>query len=138
MKTLIALLILSQLSSADYVNNGDGTITNEITQTIWQDQSHTIDTQDTWNSAINYCEALVIGTNSNWRLPTINELISFIDYTNYNPTINDAFQYKSSADGYWSSTTAQTKTEAWFVDFEEGDTGSVDKASSLYIRCVSN
>ena len=138
MKTLLLLLLLSQLSFSDYINNGDGTFTNKITSITWQDESHVINTKTSWNDAINYCEGLTIGSNSNWRLPTINELISFIDYNNYDPTINSEFNYVTSADLYWSSTSAQTKSNAWFVDFKEGVSGDITKTTLLYMRCVTH
>ncbi len=34
----------------------------------------------TWEEALAYCEGLTLGDHSDWRLPTIKELNSIVDY----------------------------------------------------------
>lgn len=38
----------------------------------------------TWEQALTYCENLVLGVYSDWRLPNRNELQSLVDYSRYN------------------------------------------------------
>ncbi|MBU0999107.1 DUF1566 domain-containing protein [Patescibacteria group bacterium] len=46
------------------------------------------------------------------------------------------FNYTQS-DNYWSSTTyANNTTNAWNVNFNNGNVNNNDKANSYYVRCV--
>ena len=72
--------------------------------------------------------------HNDWRLPTIQELATLINYEKYNPA-SDLEDTLSNA--YWSSTTyAYSAISAWYVYFYYGFQGSYLKASSLYVRCV--
>ena len=68
-----------------------------------------------------------------FRLPTIQELLSLVDYTKHNPASNvDITSYY-----YWSSTTSASFTSfAWGVNFSSGGSDDYYKYSSLYVRCV--
>jgi hypothetical protein len=63
------------------------------------------------------------------RLPNMQELLAI--YSGRSSYGNN-FQ----AGVYWSSTEYDT-SNAYFVYFGNGNTGSVDKPSSYYVRCVS-
>ena len=69
-----------------------------------------------------------------WRLPTIQELLSIVDYTKYNPATNlDGIK----SDFYWSSSPyVSGLSDAWGVYFYGGDDGYYLKSSSIYVRCV--
>ena len=80
---------------AAYQNNGNGTVTDTTTGLIWQqdtarDSQNNYDTM-TWKEALAYCEALILGGNTDWRLPTIKELGSLVDLSRYNPSINTTY-----------------------------------------------
>lgn len=69
-----------------------------------------------------------------WRLPTIQELKSIVDYTKYNPATN-LKDIKSSH--YWSSTScAIDSSSAWDVGFYYGGDYEGYKGGSRYVRCV--
>lgn len=62
-----------------FVDNGDGTITDEATGLTWmQDDSGA---GMNWPDALKYAENLGLGGHSDWRLPNAKELQSIIDYT---------------------------------------------------------
>ena len=68
-----------------------------------------------------------------WRLPTIQELRSIVDYTKHNPASSEAI----TSNSYGSSTTTTSFTSrAWGVNFYNGDSDHYIKYSSLYVRCV--
>jgi len=80
---------------AAYVNNGNGTVTDTSTGLMWQqdtarDDQGNYDTM-TWEEALAYCESRTLGGHTDWRLPTIKELRSLVDYTRYNPAINTTY-----------------------------------------------
>jgi Protein of unknown function (DUF1566) len=76
--------------------------------------------------------------NCDWRLPTVKELISLLDYSKYDPAINDDMpEFPSDnnvwyAGCYWSSTslTAFPAFASWFVDFIFGNVGSADTSQN--------
>jgi len=71
---------------------------------------------------------------NDWRLPTIKELLTLVDYTKMNPACN---LEDTKSNFYWSSTTVVgSEYEAWGVYFYFGYDGWRDKSNSYYVRCV--
>ena len=76
-----------------YTDNGDGTVTDNVTGLMWQESPDTdgdgnIDAADelTYNAAVANAGMLRIGGYSDWRLPTIKELYSLIDFSGKDPS----------------------------------------------------
>lgn len=90
-----------------------------------------------WDAAVSYCQDLEILTTFDWRLPTILELQSIVDYGSVTPAIVEP-TFKATAPRYWSSTTSSTTASAaWFVSFSNfGSVGNQTKAASNNVRCV--
>lgn len=59
-------------ASGQYVDNGDGTVTDTETGLMWEAEvnKHAI----SWDAARGYAEQLACGGYSDWRMPTIDEL----------------------------------------------------------------
>ena len=72
----------------DFVDNGDGTITDNATGLMWMQN----DSQNgmNWEDALNYAENLEFAGYSDWRLPDVKELQSIVDYTRSPATSNSA------------------------------------------------
>ena len=72
---------------------------------------------------------------SDWRLPTIYELLSLIDYTQYNPTLPKEHPFTNvQSDWYWSSTTSAGTTDgAWSVSVNYGSVGNYIKSIDGYV-----
>jgi len=71
---------------------------------------------------------------SDWRLPTIDELLTIVDYTRYEPAskIED-----TSPDYYWSSTSYKNySSSAWIVHFSNGYVNNYTKNYNNFVRCV--
>lgn len=69
-----------------------------------------------------------------FRLPTVQELLSIVDYTKYNPATN-LEGMKSAA--YWSSTSdVSDLTFAWGVCFYHGYDSVGYDGHNHYVRCV--
>lgn len=99
-----------------FVDNGNGTVTDQATSLIWQQGDS--QTQMDFPSALAYCERLDFAERSDWRLPNVKELQSIVDYSRSPATANSAAidpvfsttPIKSEANStdyanYWSSTT---------------------------------
>jgi hypothetical protein len=121
---------------ADYTDNMDGTVTDNVTGLMWQQgEAGTM----TWDAALAYCEELSIGDKTDWRLPNIKELESITDNTQYNPAIDTAFFPSAISSFYWSSTTdANGPSKGWEIYFYDGwiSDYSSFKTNSCYVRCV--
>ena len=72
----------------NYIDNGDGTITDLATGLMWQqgDSEKGMD----WQDSLAYAENLELANYDDWRLPNAKELQSIIDYTRSPSTTNSA------------------------------------------------
>ncbi|MEW5736530.1 MAG: DUF1566 domain-containing protein [Thermodesulfobacteriota bacterium] len=77
----------------DYRDNGDGTVTDKVTGLMWQKSPDLsgdgkIDVADklTLDGAKAKAGTLRVGGYSDWRLPTIKELYSLIDFSGLDPS----------------------------------------------------
>ena len=123
-----------------YVDNGNGTVTDQVTGLMW--------TQDyfgkmTYSEAISYANGFSYAGYSDWRLPTIKELYSLMDFSGEdlmidstagaNPFIDtDYFEFEygdTSAgeriiDSQWATTTtyvgSEIGTQMFGVNFADG------------------
>ena len=129
---ILITLGLSTALLADFTKTGD-VVTDNTTGLQWQD-NETV--SKTWTGAIDYCESLVLGGYNDWRLPNKKELLSIVDYTKFNPSIDAVFS-NTTSDAYWSSTTyASYNVLARVVYFAYGNTSYNYKSNTLYVRCV--
>jgi len=120
----------------NFVDNGDGTISDLATGLMWQQSDDGI-ARD-WENALTYAESLNLGGKSDWRLPNAKELQSIIDYsrspqTTNSPAINPIFETTTITDPngnlgqypyFWTGTThldgANPYASAVYVAFGEG------------------
>jgi len=117
-----------------YTDNGNGTVTDNFTKLVWQQQD---DGQARGGEeAKGYCDASTLGGFSDWRLPTVQELVSLVDHSVWNPAIDDGVfpgTVIPSTTGqflYWSS------TSNWLVDFYYGHVYSSKSNYYVRVRCV--
>ena len=81
----------------DFHDNGDGTITDGATGLVWMrvDSGHlkagrTGDGRLNWPEALQWAEDLTFAGHSDWRLPSVKELQSIVDYARSPDTTNSA------------------------------------------------
>ncbi len=82
-----------QGNQPSYVNNGNGTVSDEVTGLMWTQTPDTngdgkIDAKDkmTYEQALKYVESLNTAGFDDWRLPTIKELYSLILFDGQDPS----------------------------------------------------
>ncbi|MGE9271617.1 MAG: DUF1566 domain-containing protein, partial [Verrucomicrobiales bacterium] len=71
-----------QGSAPSYVDHGDGTITDQVTGLMW---TKTHGKKMTWEEAKENARNCDIGGHLDWRLPTIKELYSLVQFTGIDP-----------------------------------------------------
>ena len=121
--------------SDHFINNGNGTITDNLTGLIWQG----IPTADTltWEQSLVYADALSLNDANDWRLPNIKELFSINDETLINPSLDANFFNVFNAQKYWSSTSLPNETtKAWYLDTQYGITTHDFKTNKHNLICV--
>lgn len=138
MKAILLVLITFSLSYAEFTRSNE-MVTDSKTGLVWQDDAAPA---SSWQGAINYCEALTLGGDNDWRLPNMNELTSIVDYTySTSPAISNVF-VNTVSNYYWSSTAhvAYPNDYAWILQFGSGVSfagGTGSKAyGSFSFRCV--
>ena len=121
---------------------GDEIITDSETGLIWQKTYD--ETKKKWSDALAYCENLTYAGYSDWRLPNINELLSLVNYEEYDPASDFP---DMPSEYFWSSSTRLSaisydnndsfKDDAWMVHFGDGNTYYCGgKSYGEYVRCV--
>ncbi len=118
----------SIINPQSFTDNGDGTITDNITGLMWQK----VDGDEmTFESAATYCANLVLGGKDDWRLPTGIELFSLNNYDNLNPALNTVYFTKTLAE-YWWTSEVQTgdASKVWVVN-AGGGIGNHPKSETI-------
>ena len=89
----------------------------------------------TWQEAMDYCNKLSYAGHCDWRMPSIAELTSLIDYTQYGPALPKGHPFIGvQASYYWSgSTYAEYTSYAWLVYMYDGFVNGGNKYSSYYV-----
>lgn len=90
-----------------------------------------------WKAAQEACKKLQLGGHSDWRLPTIRELLTLVDYERHNPAI-DTEAFKCESAYYWTSTPAASSPGdyAWDVGFNDGFAGWGGQDNGSHVRAV--
>jgi len=113
------------------------TVKDTRTGLIWQKENKK---EMTWKESLKYCENLYLSNRKDWRLPTIKELMSIVDFSSNDPAINRRIFSETKSVHYWSSTTYEDNpTYAWTVNFFDGSSSYYSgKLSKIYVRAVTS
>jgi hypothetical protein len=112
---------------ADYTDNMDNTVTDNVTGLMWEQKTDDGGPRDkdntyTWKDALAYCENLVLGEHTDWRMPTPKELERLVDLTKSSPAIDTNYFPNTNSGKYWTGTTCSGchKHKAFAMDFNDG------------------
>ena len=95
----------------------------------------TDEARSNWSTADSNCSNSTKEGQSDWRLPSKDELITV--YNNKSSLQATSGFTAFVINGYWSSMTDRSG-EHWFVTFYSGGSSSSYDATNLYVRCVRN
>ena len=136
---LLGLWALTAVASAPpgrYSIPGDGTVHDTKTGLVWQ--RAVAPGSYTWSQAGSYCGGLSLA-GTGWRLPSVKELMTLVDFTVASGATIDATAFPNTpANWFWSSSpmvTGNPSTE-WSVNFGNGRTAESDVGPASQVRCV--
>jgi hypothetical protein len=128
--------------SLRFTDNGDGTVTGNLTGLIWLKNADCFG-YEKWFNALSECTALKHGScglidgssAGEWRLPNVKELQSLVDYGQVNPALPSGHPFINvQYFDYWSGTTlAYATPHAWLVSMYNGLVSSNPKSN---VYCV--
>jgi hypothetical protein len=120
---------------ASYTDNGNGTVTDNVTGLMWQ-QAVPAGTY-TWDQAKAYCPTLTLAGHDDWRLPKRIELVSIVDFGRSGPAINTTYFPSTPSSSFWSSSLlAGPWSSGWGVHFYFGGTSNSHVSTTYNVRCV--
>ena len=113
--------------------NTSHTIKDNFYGYIWQ-RSDDGETK-TWEDATLYCDELDLDSYTDWRMPTIIELQTMINYSTRPTYVMNWFTLQSAA--HWTATPYVNEEKAfWYVNFSNGIQNAATSNLELYTLCV--
>ncbi|MDH3998343.1 MAG: DUF1566 domain-containing protein, partial [Desulfuromonadales bacterium] len=127
------------INPMSFTDNNDGTITDNLSQLIWQLSDDGL--SKIHEDASYYCADLSLGGYGDWRLPAISELINIVDYGRLSPTLNPTFVVADYNPRYWTSDfyygpAYYGSGGAWTVSFLAGESLNFGPSYQAEYRCV--
>jgi len=122
-----------------------GLVQDSLTDLVWQQDGSGTGCSGsgtltcTWAEAQAYCAGLTLAGLSGWRLPTVKELSSLVDFTVALglPINQTAFPNTTLPSRFWTSSSAFLPGTVWDVDFVGGGRSSFDDVGNQNgVRCV--
>jgi len=141
-------MVVDEVNALVWQNSAEvGTLTkswlSEANYIFCDGNTNTLSCDDTsGDTALSYCYDLVLGGYSDWRLPTLEELDTLVDYGKHAPAIDGTyFDVNSSNNSFWSASTYEageysSRNKAWALSFVDGSDSYEFKNRMLSVRCV--
>jgi len=104
---------------------------------LWEDTPHVKETKVNYTQAKAYCKELDLGGFHDWRVPTLHELLTIVDYRRYKPALKKPLAYVEDESSYWTTTLyIGDSGSRWVVNFKDGATSDASENYDRYVRCV--
>jgi hypothetical protein len=142
----VKIIKVKEFPKERFIDNGNGTIIDTHFGLTWVKSPHTdlpekFKSSMVWKEAIQACKELSFSGHKDWRLPTVEELRSIVDYTrgakDNEPAIDTKYFLDTKCSWYWTVTPcAWSRGNAWVVAFHDGYVGDGNEDGSSYVRPV--
>jgi hypothetical protein len=116
------------INAPSYTNNGNGTITDNVTGLMWQQADGG---EMTIENAQIYCDNLTLGGYTDWRLPNCHELFSILNHDKVNPAADTNYFTKTLAEYWWSNEFQANDANKVWVTNAGGGVGNHPKTETL-------
>ncbi len=122
-------------SEGRFVDNGNGTVTDNCTGLMWQQQTVSAETYP-WDGALQYCENLDLAGYTDWRLPNVRELQSIVNYGRRGNS--NEFILGGVPEWYWSSSSCVLNPGSIFIVWFSAGVVELNSCVSCsgYVRAV--
>jgi hypothetical protein len=117
------------------VQDNTNCVRDNLTGLIWARNANQFGKQ-AWSNALDSCNGLDCGGQTDWRLPNREELLSLVDVSTYNPAIPTGHPFEAVAvdEVYWSSTTGAGNTSyGRAVYLYDGRVTAPTKVTACYV-----
>jgi len=106
----------------------------QLSKLEWQREDDS--TQRTWEELVDYCRTLNLDNHRDWRLPTVTELLSIVDYGQLTGALIDPIAFPNTPNTSYATSlrSSATGSEGWVVRFSDGET--FDTRLNRRVRCV--
>lgn len=132
------------------VNASDYITTDNVTGLVWKSCNEGLSGAGCASGSVSSlsqasstaaCSALAsasYGGKSDWKLPSIDELLLITKYGAVNPSVSTAAFPVTNASGHWTSTVSvANSSNGWYVSFTDGTVGTASLAGTNKARCLS-
>lgn len=129
------LLGASGVQASNLVDRHDGTVLDQTTGLIWQQEASG---RMPWLEAVRFCNQLDLAGARGWRLPFKDELKTLVEPVDTEPRIDLTAFPTAQAEVYWSlSREEQQPDQVWGVSFADGKDYMFDRTNfNFQARCV--
>ena len=128
----------------NYTRDADkGVVVDYATGYMWQDNEDAKIDTGLLDDAKHYCETLTLGNYTDWRLPTLQELVTIVDMSKHNPAIDvNTFEHIALDFSYIVSDLGK-EFDAGGKHYSYGKSVSFSEGNAIttggyYVRCVRN
>jgi hypothetical protein len=129
---LLAAVVSTATAPAGHYTISGGTVYDTKTGLTWEQSPSSSTMQEA--VAATHCSGL---SGAAWRLPTLKELATIVDFTTSNPSIDTSAFHGIQSSGYWTSTIYNPSTaDGWLIFFDTGGWGPTTLTSNGYVICV--
>ncbi|WP_052566981.1 DUF1566 domain-containing protein [Candidatus Magnetobacterium casense] len=124
--------------SPRFTDNGNQTVTDNLTGLMWTKDANLPGGSRIWQQALDYVASMNTGAGTygytDWQLPNRKELFSLVDRAMYAPSLPSGHPFTNvQSDYYWSSTScAYNTSSAWIVHMHWGYVGAFGKSFNGY------
>ncbi len=133
--------------SANFTDNGDGTVSDLTTGLMWmqcsvgqtfQNGTCTGDASElSWQQALQFAHGYQFAGLDGWRVPNVKELSTITERSCVRPSINETLFPATLSDDYWTSTPSVIDANrAWVVAFFNSSNSIKQKNLFVFARLV--